>query len=245
MTTIDAKEIDKFDQLANEWWDTSGKFKILHTINPLRISYIKDQILEQPKWRTHDTLKHFKGIDLLDIGCGGGLISVPMENLGANVTGVDASGENIKVAKNYAQKNKLNIKYIHSTAEKIATQEKRYDVILALEIIEHVADYQLFLRSIKKLLKPQGLLFISTINRNIKSLLLAKIAAEYVLNWVPVGTHSWDKFLQPSEIKAELKKLDLSVIDSIGLNFSLPRNEWYLSQNTSVNYTLVCKNHNK
>jgi 2-polyprenyl-6-hydroxyphenyl methylase / 3-demethylubiquinone-9 3-methyltransferase len=242
MSTIDIKEIHQFDQLANEWWDTSGQYKILHTINPLRIGYIKEQILAQPKWRNHNALKPFKEIELLDIGCGGGLISVPMANLGANVTGVDASGENIKVAKNYAHKNKLNIKYVHSTAEKIATQKTRYDVILALEIIEHVADYQLFLHSLKKLLKPQGLLFISTINRNMKSLLLAKIAAEYVLNWVPAGTHSWDKFLQPQEIETELKKLDLSIIDSMGLNFSLLRNEWYLSDDTSVNYTLVCKN---
>ena len=245
MTTIDKKEIDRFDKLSHEWWDTSGKFKILHTINPLRIGYIKKLILAQHNLRTKDNnLMLLKGIDLLDIGCGGGLISIPMANLGANVTGVDASSENIRIAKNYAKINKLNIKYVHSTAEKIAMQKERYDVILALEIIEHVADYTLFLRSIKKLLKPQGLLFISTINRNVKSLLLAKIAAEYILNWVPVGTHSWDKFLQPDELKAELKKLDLTVIDSIGLNFSVLRKEWYLSHDTSVNYTLCIKNSN-
>ena len=243
MTTIDSKEINKFDKLANEWWDTSGKFKILHTINPLRISYIKSLILAQQRWMSNDNnLKPFKGINILDIGCGGGLISVPMANLGASVTGVDASNKNIKIAKNYAQKNNLDIKYLHSTAEKIATKSECYDVILALEVIEHVADYQLFLRSIKKLLKPYGLLFISTINRNMKSLLLAKIAAEYVLNWVPVGTHSWDKFLQPSEIKTELKKLNLSVMDDMGLNYSFLRNEWYLSKDISVNYTICAKN---
>lgn len=243
MSTIDAQEVRNFDLLANEWWDASGKYKILHTINPLRIGYIKDKILAQKKLKVvGNNLKPLKGLTLLDIGCGGGLISVPMSNLGANVTGVDASSENIKTAKNYATRNDLTINYIHATAEKLIKQKNRYDVVLALEVIEHVSDYQLFLQSIKALLKPNGLLFISTINRNLKSLLLAKIAAEYILNWVPLGTHSWNKFLQPEEIKKELSKMNLTVTDSIGLNYSLLGNEWYVSKDTSINYILCAQN---
>lgn len=235
MGTIDTKEIEHFQALANEWWDVKGKFKILHIINPLRISFILN---ECEKYFKNNSVQPLTGLKLLDIGCGGGLLSEPMRRLGALVTGIDASSQNIETAQNHSKLSELDINYLHTSSEELARTNQQFDVILAIEVIEHVSDYKLFLRSIKTMLKPGGLLFISTINRNLKSLLLAKIAAEYVLHWVPMGTHSWGKFLTPAEIQQQFKKLSIKNVSIMGMNYNLLTNKWHFSDDTSINYIL-------
>ena len=241
MSTIDNNEINHFNTLADEWWDVDGKFKILHTINPLRISFI----VENCKSHFNNNFKlPLQSLELLDIGCGGGLIAEPMCKIGANVTAIDASLNNIQTASIHAKSSELDINYLHISAEELAKTGKVYDVILAIEVIEHVNDYELFLNSIKALLKPRGLLFISTINRNFKSLLLAKIAAEYLLGWVPKGTHDWNKFLTPEEINSQLSSLSISIRNKTGMSFNPFSKSWHLSDDFSLNYIICAKNGN-
>ena len=211
-TTINKEEIDKFSKIAEEWWDPEGKFKPLHIFNPLRIKYIKDSII-----------KHFKikkkklplsGLNILDIGCGGGLIAEPMSRLGANITGIDASEKNIKIAKAHLKKNKLKINYKCASPENL-NQKENFDVILNLEIIEHVEDVELFLEKSSKLLKKDGLMFVATINKTLKSYLFAIIGAEYILRWLPIGTHDWENFVEPSKLILLGEKNRLKRIGSI------------------------------
>ena len=204
MRSINKKEIEKFSKMATEWWDPKGKFKPLHKFNPIRIKYIKENIINNFKLK--NKTKPLKKINILDIGCGGGLLSEPMQRLGANVTGIDASIKNIKIAKLHAKKNKLNIKYFCSSPEKLKTN-KKFDVILNMEIVEHVEDVQFFLKSCSKLLKKNGLMFVATINKTLKSYMFAIIGAEYVLRWLPIGTHEWEKFVKPEDLKNILKKI--------------------------------------
>jgi 2-polyprenyl-6-hydroxyphenyl methylase/3-demethylubiquinone-9 3-methyltransferase len=208
MNTINKKEIEKFSKMASEWWDPNGKFKPLHKFNPIRIKYIKENIVSSFKLKNNN--KPLKKINILDIGCGGGLLSEPMTRLGANVTGIDASNKNIQIAKLHAKKNKLNINYLCSSPEKIKIK-KKFDVILNMEIIEHVEDVNFFIKSCSKLLKKNGLMFVATLNKTLKSYVFAIIGAEYLLRWLPIGTHDWEKFVKPEDLKKILNKNNLKL----------------------------------
>jgi len=197
MDTINKKEIEKFSAIATEWWNPNGKFKPLHEFNPIRIKYIKDNIINN--FKLNLTNKPLKKINILDIGCGGGLLSEPMSRLGASVTGIDASKKNIEIAKLHAKINKLKINYVCASPETLKTKIK-FDVILNMEIIEHVKDIDLFIKESSNLLKKNGLMFIATLNKTLKSYLFAIVGAEYILNWLPIGTHDWNKFVKPENI---------------------------------------------
>ncbi len=233
MTSVNKKEIDKFSKMANEWWDPEGKFKPLHKFNPTRIKYIKENIINNFKLKNKS--KPLSGIKILDIGCGGGLLSEPMSRMGANVTGIDASDKNIKIAKLHSKKNKLKINYLCSSPEKLKI-EKKFDVILNMEIVEHVEDVDFFLNSCSKLLKKNGLMFVATINKTLKSYVFAIVGAEYVLRWLPIGTHEWEKFVKPEDLKKILMKYDLSLNKLEGMNFNIFKDEWSISKDLSVNY---------
>ena len=233
MNTINKKEIEKFSKIAAGWWDPNGKFKPLHKFNPIRIKYIKDNIIK--KFNLNSSNKPLKTINILDIGCGGGLLSEPMSRLGANVVGIDASKKNIEVAKFHAKKNKLKINYICASPEILKIQ-KKFDVILSMEIIEHVEDINFFIKKSSELLKKNGLMFIATLNKTLKSYIFAIVGAEYILKWLPIGTHDWNKFIKPDELIKITKINNLKLEKLDGMNFDLLTNEWNLSSNNSVNY---------
>ncbi len=232
--TINKKEIEKFSKIAEEWWDPNGKFKPLHKFNPIRISYIKKNIISTFNLRDKKDNPLSK-IKILDIGCGGGLLSEPMSRLGAEVFGIDASDKNIKIAKLHAKESNLNIKYFCSSPEKFKIKTE-FDVILNMEIIEHVEDVDLFLKSCSKLLKKDGIMFVATLNKTLKSYLLAIVGAEYILKWLPIGTHEWEKFVKPEELINFLNKFNLKLSDLKGVKFDLLSNDWKFSSDTSVNY---------
>ena len=236
MSTINKEEIQKFSKLAEEWWDVSGKFKPLHMFNPIRIEYILEKTSNH--FKIKDKNLPLKGLNFLDIGCGGGLISEPMCRLGASVTGIDASLKNIKVAETHAKKNNLEINYLNASPEDLA-ENKKFDVILNLEIVEHVKDVDLYFKSCSKLLKKNGLMFTATLNRTFTSFIKAIIGAEYVLRWLPIGTHDWNKFLKPKEIEEKIKKLNFSIQEVKGLEFNPFTQKWKRSRNLSVNYVIV------
>jgi 2-polyprenyl-6-hydroxyphenyl methylase/3-demethylubiquinone-9 3-methyltransferase len=233
MSSVNKKEIEKFSKMAAEWWDPSGKFKPLHKFNPIRIKYIKENIINSFKLKTKK--KPLDKINILDIGCGGGLLSEPMTRLGANVTGIDASNKNISIAKLHAKKNNLKINYLCSSPEKLKIQ-KKFDVILNMEIIEHVEDINFFMNSCSKLLKKNGLMFVATLNKTLKSYMFAIIGAEYVLRWLPIGTHDWEKFVKPEDLKKILSKNNLKLEKLDGMNFNIIKDEWNVSSDTSINY---------
>ncbi|MDC3114504.1 bifunctional 2-polyprenyl-6-hydroxyphenol methylase/3-demethylubiquinol 3-O-methyltransferase UbiG [Candidatus Pelagibacter sp.] len=232
--TINKKEIEKFSKIAEEWWDPTGKFKPLHKFNPIRISYIKNNIISSFKLDAANN-KPLKKVKILDIGCGGGLLSEPMSRLGAEVIGIDASNKNINVAKLHAKKNNLDIKYICSSPENLNTKIK-FDVILNMEIIEHVEDVKIFLNSCSKLLKKNGIMFVATLNKTLKSYLFAIVGAEYILRWLPIGTHEWEKFVKPEELISLLKKCNFSLDSLDGMKFNIIKDEWKLSSDKSINY---------
>ncbi len=231
--TINKEEIEKFSKIADEWWDPNGKFKPLHKFNPIRISYIKDSITNIFKIKNQN--KPLERIKILDIGCGGGLLSEPMKRLGADVVGIDASNKNIQVAKIHAKKNKLDIKYICTSPENFETKNK-FDVILNMEIIEHVEDVDFFLKSCSKLLKKNGIMFVATLNKTLKSYVFAIIGAEYILRWLPIGTHDWEKFIKPNHLIDSLKKHNLKVDKIDGMKFNMIKDEWSISSDKSINY---------
>jgi len=231
--TINKEEIEKFSKIAEEWWDPTGKFKPLHKFNPIRISYIKENIINTFKLSNQE--KPLKNLKILDIGCGGGLLSEPMCRLGADVTGIDASEKNIKVAKLHAKKNDLNIEYLSTSPENFKTDTK-FDVILNMEIIEHVENINLFLESCSSLLRKKGIMFVATINKTLKSYLFAIIGAEYILRWLPIGTHEWEKFVNPNDLINISKKYNLNLENLDGMKFNLIKDEWYLSSDKSINY---------
>ena len=233
MSSVNKKEIEKFSKMADEWWDPSGKFKPLHKFNPIRIQYIKENIIGNFKLKNKK--KPLDKINILDIGCGGGLLSEPMTRLGANVTGIDASNKNINIAKHHAKKNKLKINYICSSPEKLKIK-KKFDVILNMEIVEHVDDINFFINSSSKLLKKNGLMFVATLNKTLKSYMFAIIGAEYVLRWLPIGTHDWEKFVKPEDLKNILHKNNLKLEKLDGMNFNIIKDEWSVSSDTSINY---------
>ena len=231
--TINKKEIEKFSRIAEEWWNPDGKFKPLHKFNPIRISYIKENIIKTLKLKNKG--KPLEKVNILDIGCGGGLLSEPMKRLGADVVGIDASDKNINVAKIHAEKNNLNIKYFCTSPENFET-DKKFDVILNMEIIEHVDDVDLFLSSCSRLLKKGGIMFVATLNKTLKSYLFAIIGAEYVMRWLPIGTHDWEKFIKPDYLVDVLKKYHLKPDSIDGMKFNLISDKWTISSDKSVNY---------
>ena len=232
MSTINKKEIEKFSKIASEWWNPNGKFKPLHKFNPIRIRYIKDNVIEN--FKLSPSSKPLKKIKILDIGCGGGLLSEPMCRLGADVMGIDASKNNIEIAKNHAKKNKLKINYMCATPEVL--KNKKFDVILNMEIVEHVEDVNLFIKKSSELLKKNGLMFVAPLNKTLKSYLFAIIGAEYFLRWLPIGTHDWNKFVKPEDLVkiAETSNLKLNKLD--GMSFNFLTDQWNLNSDTSVNY---------
>ncbi len=231
--TINKKEIDKFSKLADEWWDPEGKFKPLHNFNPVRLKYIKDTITK--KFGNKSEKLPLKDIKILDIGCGGGLLSEPLSRLGATVTGIDASEKNIKIAKIHLKKSKLDIKYFCSSPDKFITKEK-FDVILNMEIVEHVDNVDFFLLKSSQLLRKNGLMFVATLNKTLKSYIFAIIGAEYILKWLPIGTHDWNKFLKPDDLINICKNSSLNLNNLIGVKFDILKSEWIVSEDSSVNY---------
>jgi len=232
-STINKTEINKFNKLAAEWWNPEGSFKPLHKFNPIRIKYIKDNIIQHFNIKSKNL--PLKNINILDIGCGGGLISVPMKKLGANVVGIDASLKNINIAKTYSKKNNLNIKYICSSPEKLKIN-KKFDILLMLEIVEHVDDINLFVKKSSKFLKKNGLMFIATLNKTLKSYIFAIVGAEYILNWLPIGTHDWEKFVKPEDLISIAKNYKLNLKDLSGLKFNPLIDRWNLTTDKSINY---------
>ncbi len=236
-TTINKEEIQKFSRLADEWWDVNGKFKPLHMFNPIRIEYITENIKKHFKIEKNKD-NFLKGLNILDIGCGGGLISEPMARLGANVTGIDASKKNINVAQLHSKKSGLQINYQNKSPENLSEVEK-FDIILNLEIVEHVDNVNLYIKSCYKLLKKNGLMFTATLNRSLTSYVKAIIGAEYILRWLPIGTHDWNKFIKPEELQQTLSREKFSTFDIKGLNFNPFTNKWKISEDLSVNY-IIC-----
>ena len=235
-TTINKEEIQKFSRLAEEWWDVNGKFKPLHMFNPVRIEYITDNIKKQFNIKK-DKVNFLDGLNILDIGCGGGLISEPMARLGANVTGIDASEKNINVAKLHSKKNDLKINYKNTSPENLDEIEK-FDIILNLEVVEHVENVNLYIKSCYKLLKTNGIMFTATLNRSFTSYIKAIIGAEYILRWLPIGTHDWNKFIKPEELEKFLAQEKFSTLDMKGLNFNPILKKWKKSDDLSVNYII-------
>ncbi|WP_298259444.1 bifunctional 2-polyprenyl-6-hydroxyphenol methylase/3-demethylubiquinol 3-O-methyltransferase UbiG [uncultured Litoreibacter sp.] len=235
-STVDPSEVAKFEAMAAEWWDLNGKFKPLHMLNPCRLDYITSQISAEFD-RDLDAPEPFKGLRILDIGCGGGLLSEPMARLGADVVGADAAGGNIPVAQVHAAQSGLNIDYRHTTAEALADAGEQFDVILNMEVVEHVADPLAYLTACKTLLKPGGLMLCSTINRNPKSFMVAIIGAEHIMRWLPKGTHEWNKFITPDELFNLISDAGLSPVDRKGFVFNPIAWSWSLSdRDLSVNY---------
>ena len=231
--TINKKEIEKFSKIAKEWWNPNGKFKPLHKFNPIRISYIKENIIKT--FKLNQKKSPLKNIKILDIGCGGGLLAEPMCRLGAKVTAIDASEKNINVAKLHAKKNNLKINYMYSSPE-VLKAEKKFDVILNMEIVEHVEDINLFIKKSSDLLKKDGLMFIATLNKTLKSYIFAILGAEYILRWLPVGTHDWEKFVKPEDLIKISKKNHLEIENLDGLKYNFFNDKWDISNDKSVNY---------
>jgi len=237
-STINNKEIEKFSKIAEEWWNPNGKFKPLHKFNPIRIKYIKENIVSD--FKIKNKYKPLNGLKVLDIGCGGGLLSEPMARLGAKVVGIDASNQNIKVAKYHLKKSKLNIRYLNASPENLKIKEK-FDVVLNMEIVEHVENVNFFIKESSKFMKKSGIMFIATLNQTLKSYIFAIIGAEYILKWLPIGTHDWNKFIKPETLTKICKKnyLDLKKIN--GMTFNPIINEWKVSDDKSVNYIMKLK----
>ncbi len=228
--SINQEEVEKFSAIADEWWNPHGKFKPLHKFNPIRLKYIIDTIS-----------KPLTGLSILDIGCGGGLLSVPLSRLGVKVTGIDASEKNINVAKAYAERQGLEIEYLCTSAEELEKSNRRFDVVLNMEVIEHVEDVNSFMKASVDLLNPEGLIFVATLNRNLKSFAFAKIGAEYILNWLPKGTHDWKKFFKPHEIVNLLEKNRIKIQELKGVSYSPFTDKFSLTDDLSVNFMVTGK----
>ena len=236
LNTVDPAEVAKFEAMASEWWDVNGKFKPLHMMNPVRLDYICAQIAAEFE-RDLRGVRPFEGLRILDIGCGGGLLAEPMARLGGTVVGADAAARNIPVAELHAEQSGLNIDYRHTTAEALAAAGEAFDVVLAMEIVEHVADPQGFVTTCRDLLKPGGLMVMSTLNRTTKSFLAAIIGAEWVMRWLPKGTHDWSKFILPDELYALMRVAGLDPMDRKGFVFNPISWQWSQSdRDLSVNY---------
>lgn len=239
-TTIDSAEVERFSAMASEWWDPTGKFRPLHKFNPVRLRYIKDQVCANFA-RDRNDPKAFSGLRLLDIGCGGGLLCEPMARLGAEVVGADPSQTNIEIASIHAAQSSLDIDYRAKTAEELADQGEKFDAVLNMEVVEHVADVPLFLESCAGMVKPGGLMFIATINRTMKAWALAIVAAENVLRWLPRGTHQYEKLVRPEEIEMPLSTAGMDIIDRTGVFYNPLTDSWNTSRDMDVNYMMLAR----
>ena len=234
MNTVDKKEIEKFSKLASEWWNPNGKFKPLHLFNPARIKFIKEKLISHFGLNSEDN-EPLRNMSILDIGCGGGLLCEPLKRLGANVTGIDASKNNIEIAKIHAKEMGLNINYVNCSPENLKFN-KKFNVILNMEVIEHVSDVNLFIQNCSKLNKKNGIMFVATINKNLKSYLFAILGAEYILRLLPIGTHDWEKFLTPKMLKIIATQNEFVADEVVGMKFDLFSKTWKKSTDSSVNY---------
>jgi len=234
LTTVDKIEIEKFSKLAKDWWNPGGKFKPLHLFNSTRVKFIKEKLISHFKLDIN-TEKPLEKLKILDIGCGGGLLCEPLNKLGANMTGIDASKNNIEVAKLHSKEMNLNIKYIRCSPENLNFKNE-FDVILNMEVVEHVTNVNLFIQSCSKLIKKNGIMFVATINKNLKSYIFAILGAEYILRWLPIGTHDWDKFLTPQDLEIIASKNNFLVDEIVGMKFNLLSKKWSESNDASVNY---------
>ncbi|WP_289150125.1 bifunctional 2-polyprenyl-6-hydroxyphenol methylase/3-demethylubiquinol 3-O-methyltransferase UbiG [uncultured Salipiger sp.] len=233
--TVDPSEIAKFEAMSAEWWDPHGKFKPLHMMNPVRLDYITRQVAGE-YGRDLSAPRPFEGLRIVDIGCGGGLITEPLARLGAEVTGIDASSDSIEIARRHAGTSGLSVTYVNAPPESLAEGEQVYDAVISMEVIEHTVDAGLFIEASVRLIRPGGLFIGATLNRTLKSLVLGKIAAEYVLGWVPPGTHDWRKFVRPSELAAGLKSGGADITELKGMSYDPIGDEWRLSGDLAVNY---------
>lgn len=233
--TVDSEEISRFNKVSDKWWDESGPFAPLHQMNPTRISYIRDHIATYHS-RNPQEEHPLKGLSLLDVGCGGGLLCEPMARLGATVTGIDADLQAVELASNHAKSMNLDIKYLNHTTTEMVDKKQTFDVVLGLEIIEHVTDPELFIQECSSLLKPGGCMVLSTLNRTWLSYLGGIVVAERILRIIPGGTHTWEKFLKPSEINKILGKHELKLVNLQGMSFNPLKQNWFLSENLSINY---------
>jgi 2-polyprenyl-6-hydroxyphenyl methylase/3-demethylubiquinone-9 3-methyltransferase len=238
--SIDAAEVAKFSAIAAQWWDPAGKFAPLHKFNPVRLGFIRAEACAH-FGRDARSLRPFEGLSLLDIGCGGGLLSEPMTRLGFAVTGADASEKNIGTARAHAAQSGLEIDYRATTAEELLAQGQGFDIVLNMEVVEHVADVGAYLAACTNLVKPGGLTIVATMNKTLKSLALAKIGAEYVLGWLPRGTHNWNRFIPPAQLRASLEESGLSILKTQGVSFDPLAWDWKLSSDVDVNYMVVAK----
>jgi 2-polyprenyl-6-hydroxyphenyl methylase/3-demethylubiquinone-9 3-methyltransferase len=238
--SLDPAEVEKFSKIAAEWWNPKGKFGVLHVVNPVRLAYIKEQVTARFA-RDPFARRPFEGLRFLDIGCGGGLLTEPMARLGADITGIDPSQKNISTASVHAQEQDLAIDYRAITAEELASRGETYDVVLNMEVIEHVADQPAFVKTCAELLKPNGLIFVATLNRTLKSFGLAIVGAEYILGWLPRGTHQWERFVTPQELEGWLKANGLKQLDSAGVTYNPFSGTWRRARDMDVNYMLVAQ----
>ena len=237
-TTIDQSEVDRFSAMAAEWWDPTGKFRPLHKFNPVRLEYVRNRVCAQ-YGREANVNRPLEGLRVLDIGCGGGLLSEPMARMGAQVLGADASEKNIGIAKSHAEQTGIAVDYRAVTAEALAADGEKFDVVLNMEVVEHVSDVPFFLETCASMVKPGGLMFVATINRTLKAAALAIVAAENILRWLPRGTHQYEKLVRPEEIEAPLSRAGLTVTDRTGVFFNPIQNRWNLSKDMDVNYMMV------
>lgn len=240
VSTIDQDEIDQFARLGAQWWDERGPMAMLHKFNPVRVGYIRDQVTAHFD-RDPKKLGCLSGLRILDIGCGGGILSEPLARLGGTVVGADPSEANIGIAQHHAGRSGVMVDYRATTAEALADQGERFDVVLAMEVVEHVADMPLFVKRCGDMVKPGGLMIAATLNRTLKSFALAIVGAEYVLRWLPRGTHHWDKFVTPGELEAAMVKAGLRVVDERGVVYSVLSDRWQLSNDMDVNYMLAAE----
>lgn len=239
-STVDEAEVERFSAWATEWWDPRGKMAPLHKFNPVRLAYIRDQAAARFE-RDPKRLDCLKGLRILDIGCGGGLLSEPLARIGAAVVGADPSAKNIEAAKHHAAQSGLAIDYRCTTAEELADAGERFDIVLAMEVVEHVADVPLFVRRCAEMVRADGMMIAATINRTIKSFALAIVGAEYILRWLPMGTHQWDKFVTPNELEIAMAQGGLRVTDERGVIYNILADAWQLSTDTDVNYMLAAE----
>ena len=234
MTTVDKIEIEKFSKLAKDWWNPNSEFKPLHLFNPARISFIKNKLISHFGLNSNSE-KPLEGLKILDIGCGGGLLCEPLTRLGATMTGIDASNNNIEVAKLHSKEMRLNIKYIRCSPDQLNFKNE-FDVILNMEVVEHVSNINLFIKNCSKVINKNGIMFIATINKNLKSYIFAILGAEYILRWLPIGTHNWDKFLTPQYLEIIANENNFLADETVGVKFNLFSKKWFKSNDTSVNY---------
>jgi len=234
VTTVDKTEIEKFSKMASEVWNKNGKYKPLHLFNPARIEFIKDKLISYFDLNSNSQ-KPLKKLKILDIGCGGGLLCEPLNKLGATITGIDASKNNIEVAKLHSKEMNLDIKYIHCSPENLNLQNE-YNVVLAMEVVEHLLDINIFMQNCSKLIKKNGIMFVATLNKNLKSYIFGIVGAEYILRWLPIGTHDWDKFLTPQNLESIVCNNNFLADETVGMKFNLLSSKWSVSDDTSVNY---------